>query len=223
MKKFLLFITAMFIIIPLFSIEIPTLDITILRVGVVDMDKILQEHPITEKVQQEISLLKHNRDAEIASIEKELEDLIKQKLTIVTEIEQLESQLNQLSVSTPTTETITTSDTEKPVSSIQTTEPVSQQIEQIKSNIETKKKNLEQIDQTITDKKQQVKQKRDELNVEIEKIKQKTEMQLYAELYQIIQQIAQQENLNIIIDKSGILYGESNIDITEKVLKKLKQ
>jgi len=209
---------------PLFNIEIPTKDITVIRIGVVDMNKVLNEYPLTQKLQQDIDNFKQNKMAEIVSIEKEIEELMKQKLVINTEIEQLKTQLAQIGVSA-TTSTIVSSESISSTEFIQSSTTVvaqSEQVEQIKKNIENKQKNLQQIEQEINTKKQIVKQKQTEIESEIEKMKQKTEAEIYAELYKIIKQIAQQEGLNVVIDKSGILYGEPEIDITDKVLKKIK-
>jgi Skp family chaperone for outer membrane proteins len=209
---------------PLFNIEIPTKDITVIRIGVVDMNKVLNEYPLTQKLQQDIDNFKQNKMAEIVSIEKEIEESMKQKLVINTEIEQLKTQLAQISVSA-TTSTIVSSESISSTEFIQSSTTVvaqSEQVEQIKKNIEDKQKNLQQIEQEINTKKQIVKQKQTEIESEIEKLKQKTEAEIYAELYKIIKQIAQQEGLNVVIDKSGILYGEPEIDITDKVLKKIK-
>ncbi len=218
----LLFLTSQ----TLFSIEIPTKDVTVIRIGIVDINKILNEHPSIQKLQQDIIALKQNRMAEIASVEKEMEDLLKQKLLINTEIEQLNTQLAQIAVSSSSATTIPTSEVVSSatdvVQSLSTFAFQTEQIEQIKKSIESKQKNLQQIEQEIDSKKQILKQKQTDLETEIEKIKQKTEAEIYAELYKIIKQVAQQEELNVVIDKSGILYGETEIDITEKVLKKIK-
>jgi Skp family chaperone for outer membrane proteins len=209
---------------PLFNIEIPTKDITVIRIGVVDMNKVLNKYPLTQKLQQDIDNFKQNKMAEIVSIEKEIEELMRQKLVINTEIEQLKTQLAQISVSA-TTSTIVSSESISSTEFIQSSTTVvaqSEQVEQIKKNIEDKQKNLQQIEQEINTKKQIVKQKQTEIESEIEKMRQKTEAEIYAELYKIIKQIAKQEGLNVVIDKSGILYEEPEIDITDKVLKKMK-
>ena len=209
----------------LFSIEIPTKDIAVIRIGIIDMDKILNEYPLTQKLQQDIDALKQNKMSEIASVEKEIEDLLKQKIAINTEIEQLNTQLSQISISSSSI-TISTSEFISSTTDVIQSSPTftfqTEQVEQIKKSIESKQKNLQQIEQEIVSKRQIVKQKQTDLESEIQKIKQKTESEIYAELYKIIKQVAQQEELNVVIDKSGILYGEAQIDITEKVLKKIK-
>lgn len=197
----------------IFSLELQTYDVKIIRIGVVDMDKLMNEHPYAKKVQQDIVLYKENKTAEITTLEKEVEELLKQKLAIITEIEQLKTQFD----------IIKSTQTEQNVEfSTPTVQTDTQQLQQLASTIETKQKNLDELNRTIEEKNLQIKQKKQEIETEVVKMKQKSEVLLYAELYKIIQQIAQEEGLNVIINKSGILYGEPDVDITEKVIKKLK-
>jgi Skp family chaperone for outer membrane proteins len=215
MKKifylFLIFIFYNF----LYSLELPTQDVSVLRVGVVDMNRILEEYSKSQKLQKELQLFKENKKAEIAELEKEVENLLKKKLEITVEIEQLKQQVKQLEVSVSSSEVMQSS------ASVQTSD-ITSQLQQIKSTIEAKQKNIDEIEKTILDKKEQLKQKQKDIDLEVEKMKEKFEMEIYAELYNLIKKVAEEERLNIVIDKSGILYGESKIDITDKVLKLIK-
>jgi len=215
MKKifylFLIFIFYNF----LYSVELATQDVSVLRVGVVDMNRILEDYSKSQKLQKELQLFKENKKAEIAELEKEVENLLKKKLEITVEIEQLKQQVKQLEVSVSSSEVMQSS------SSVQTSD-ITSQLQQIKSTIEAKQKNRDEIEKTISDKKEQLKQKQKDIDLEVEKMKEKFEMEIYAELYNVIKKVAEEEGLNIVIDKSGILYGESKIDITDKVLKLIK-
>jgi Skp family chaperone for outer membrane proteins len=215
MKKifylFLIFIFYNF----LYSLELPTQDVSVLRVGVVDMNRILEEYSKSQKLQKELQLFKENKKAEIAELEKEVENLLKKKLELNVEIEQLKQQVKQLEVSVSSSEVMQSS------VSVQTSD-ITSQLQQIKSTIEAKQKNIDEIEKTISDRKEQLKQKQKDIDLEVEKMKEKFEMEIYAELYNVIKKVAEEEGLNIVIDKSGILYGESKIDITDKVLKLIK-
>jgi len=219
MKKifylFLIFIFYNFLYSFLYSLELATQDVSVLRVGVVDMNRILEEYSKSQKLQKELQLFKENKKAEIAELEKEVENLLKKKLEITVEIEQLKQQVKQLEVSVSSSEVMQSS------VSVQTSD-ITSQLQQIKSTIEAKQKNIDEIEKTISDKKEQLKQKQKDIDLEVEKMKEKFEMEIYAELYNVIKKVAEEEGLNIVIDKSGILYGESKIDITDKVLKLIK-
>ncbi len=216
----------------IFCLEIPVQDFTVIRVGVVDMNQVISEYPNAQKLRQEIELFRQNKLSEVTNLEKEIDDLIKQKISLTTELEQLKTQLNQLS---STLITSVSSDTNKVeissynvvISSIQiSTHSVQNnqnlQIEQINSAIQTKENNLKRIEETLVSKKQQLENKKREIDTEVQKMKDKAETNIYADLYKIIQQVAKQHGLNIVIDKSGIIYGEANIDITQEVIKKFK-
>lgn len=214
MKKIFLFI---FLFLPfiLNSLELTTQDVYVFKVGVVDMDLVLSEHAKSKEFQKEIKFFEENKRLELVSYEKEIEDLIKKKIEIFNEIEQLKQQLLQYDKIFTNTDTTVDSAT----TNLQEKE---QEIQQIKNNIDSKQKNIEEIEKNIAEKKELLKQKQNEIELEIEKMKQKYEIELFANLYDIIKKVASQEGLNIVIDKSGILYGESKIDITEKVLKMIK-
>ncbi|MCS7230930.1 MAG: OmpH family outer membrane protein [Elusimicrobiota bacterium] len=219
MKKILfILLTLIFIFNHISAIEIQTQDVRIIRVGVIDINKVISEFPLAQKAQQEIELFKQNKLSELSVIEKELEDVLKQQINLTTEIEQLKHQIKQIETEIQTS-TLTISST----GTIVNADEKSIRIQQIKDEIIKKQKNLEQIDQAITEKKEKIKSEKEKIEKEIEEKKQKYEVEIYIELYKIIQKIAQQEKLNLIIDKSGILYGESQIDITQKVINLIKK
>lgn len=227
MKKFFIFST--FLLLPFYinSIELTTQDVSVFRVGVVDMDKILSEYTKSKEFQRQIQLFKENKKAELVNYEKEIEDLIKKKLEIFTEIEQLKQQItqytqyNEIVVSS---ENLSSGDISATTSSevAKNVTEKNQEIQQIKKNIDSKQKNIDEIEKSISEKREILKQKQKEIDNEVEEMKQKYEIELFADLYDIIKKIADQEGLNVVIDKSSILYGELKIDITEKVLKMLK-
>ncbi len=200
------------------SIELTTQDIYVFKVGIVDMDLIFSEHSKSKEFQKEIKLFEENKKLELVSYEKAIEDLIKKKIEVFNEIEQLKQQLlkyEKISVSTDIVSVVVNS------SSVNIQEK-QQEVEQIKNDIDIKQKNIEEIEKSINEKKEILKQKEKEIQSEIEKMKQKYEIELFVNLYDIIKKIATEEGLNIVIDKSGILYGEPQIDITEKVLKMIR-
>lgn len=46
--------------------------------------------------------------------------------------------------------------------------------------------------------------------------------QVLARLYRVISEVARQEGVSIVVDKSAILYGHQGVDLTDKVLKALR-
>lgn len=210
------------------SLEIPTHDFTVIRIGVVDMNQVISEYPNAQKQQQEIELFRQNKLSEVVNLEKEIEDLVKQKISLTTEIEQLKTQVNQISITTSTTVSkieVSTSSLETlslQISTLTATVSQDSDIVQINSVIQTKEDNLKQIEESLSSKRQQLQTKKEEIENEVQRMKDKAEANMYAELYKIIQQVAKHYGLNIVIEKSGILYGDVNIDITQEVIRKFK-
>ena len=45
---------------------------------------------------------------------------------------------------------------------------------------------------------------------------------LLGKIYRAVQEVAQREGISVVVDKSGIIYGHSAVDLTDKVLKYLR-
>jgi Skp family chaperone for outer membrane proteins len=262
----------LFFLQPIFSLELTSKDVTVIRVGIVDMEKILANYNFAKKLEEDFQNFKTAKQSSLTDIEKELDDLVRKKISLRAEIDQLQMQLEQLektkqqlnistvtevSVSTisvisnvvgenisSTTITSTTTSTTSSASSdvtittateisrtqnfslppFQTTDYTNydENISQLKSTILAKKKDFDEITKSVEMKKEQLQNKKQFVEEEILQYKDKIEAEIYANLYNVIEKVAKQEKLNIVIEKSGILYGEPAIDITDKVLKILK-
>lgn len=215
MKK-LLFITLLLLSNFIWGIEIQTQDTFVIRVGVVDMNKAIAELPLSKKAQEEIELFKQNKLSEIASLEKDLENILKDELNLTMEISQIQHQISKLE-----SEIEVISSTTNIFQSTSTADIINDKknkILELKEEINKKQRNLENIRQSADEKKDKIKIEKEKIEKEIEQKKRKYEIEIYAELYRLIQEIAKKENLNLIIEKSGILYGIPQIDITQKLL-----
>lgn len=204
----------------IWGIEIQTQDTFVIRVGVVDMNKVIAELPLSRKAQQEIELFKQNKLAEISNLEKELESILKEEITLITEINQIQHQISQIESEMgifPSTSTAISQSTSTVI------DEKKNKIIELKTEIDKKQKNLENIRQSIEDKKNKIKTEKEKVEKEIEQKRQKYETEIYVELYKLIQEIAKKENLNLVIEKSGILYGIPQIDITQKVINLIKE
>lgn len=56
---------------------------------------------------------------------------------------------------------------------------------------------------------------------DLEELEQRSTEIALRDLYKIIKEIAEKENISVVLDKSSILYGQDSFDITEKVLQKI--
>lgn len=204
------------------GIEIQTQDTFVIRIAVVDMNKAITELPLSKKAQEEIELFKQNKLNEIANLEKELEDTLKEEISLNMEINQIQHQISKLESELEITIS-TLSAVSQSTPTITTTDNKENKLAELKEEINKKQKNLENIRETIDNKKNKIKMEKEKIEKEIEQKKQRYEIEIYAELYKIIQQIAKNENINIVIEKSAILYGTPQVDITQKVIDLIKK
>lgn len=201
MKKNLFFLLLMFNI--SYALELSTSDKWVLKVAVVDMNRVLKESEKAKKINVEIQLFKENKKLQIVPLENEINDFFKKRIELINEIEQLKRQSNIEENYKQNFSTMS-------------------QRQDILKIIEKKHENLEELNKVIEEKKRVLEQKQLEIEEETKNLIKKYEVQLYKEVYNIIKELAEKENINIVIDKSGILYGVSGIDITDKVINLLK-
>lgn len=206
----------------MWGIEIQTQDTFVIRIAVVDMNKAITELPLSKKAQEEIELFKQNKLNEIANLEKELEDTLKEEISLNMEINQIQHQISKLESELEITIS-TLSAVSQSTPTITNTDNKENKLAELKEEINKKQKNLENIRETIDNKKNKIKMEKEKIEKEIEQKKQRYEIEIYAELYKIIQQIAKNENINIVIEKSAILYGTPQVDITQKVIDLIKK
>jgi Skp family chaperone for outer membrane proteins len=214
----------------LFCLELTSKDATVIRVGVVDMDKILTNYDFAKKWDENFQSFKTAKQTLIMELDKELDDLVRKKIALRTEIDQLQMQLEQLEktyqqkveVSTFSISLSTESGMVENSSYIVEDDKYKENVSQLKNTILAKQKDFDEISKSVEDKKGQIESKKQLIQEEILQYKDKIESEIYAHLYNIIEKVAKQEKLNLVIEKSGILYGVSEIDITEKILKLLR-
>lgn len=212
-----------------FSLELTSKDISVIRVGIIDMDRVLASYDLAKKWEENFQSFKTAKQLSLLEVERELDDLVRKKISLKTEIEQLQIQLEQLQKTYLQKNDLYN---EKKTLSIEidsgtvSTEvqdgKYEENINQLKNTILLKQKDFEEITKSVEEKKEQIKNKKYLIEEEILQYKEKIEAEIYSHLYNIIEKVAKQEKLNIVIEKSGILYGVSDIDITDKVLKLLK-
>lgn len=226
-KKLLFIITSCFLLkiitYPIYCIELTSSDISMIRVGIVDMDRILLEYPLAQKLEQNIQSFKEMKLVSLVEIDKEIDELTKKRIALKTEIEQIRSQLDKI---LPSSDIVSGEQSSTTVNNLlqdqQQTTAQQENIQQLNSDISNKQKNYDELNKTIEEKKEQLRRKKEEVEQEVARYREKVEAELYSELYSVIEDVAKKEKLNIVIDKSGILYGVPEIDITDKVLKMLK-
>ncbi|MFN3967239.1 MAG: OmpH family outer membrane protein, partial [Endomicrobiia bacterium] len=88
------------------------------------------------------------------------------------------------------------------------TEILESQLQEKKNILEEKNKEYEEL--------------KEKIKIELKEFEKSKTMTIMADLYKIIKELAEEENISIVVEKGNILYGLPNIDITDKVIERLR-
>ncbi|MCG3203883.1 MAG: hypothetical protein KCHDKBKB_00560 [Elusimicrobia bacterium] len=183
----------------IYSIDIPLSGATNsgggAKLGYVDMDKIFQVFPQTQAAKEDYAKqLKKKRD-QLSAKETELKD-IEGKISV------LESTLKQGTSAPPSPEG------EASESIASATNNMSQSIQTMKNELEAKKMELLEL--------------KKQASTELAAFESQQSQLILGKIYQALKDVALEEQVTVVVDKSSILYGESSIDLTEKLQQRVR-
>ncbi|MBD3271980.1 MAG: hypothetical protein GF384_05530 [Elusimicrobia bacterium] len=192
-----------------------------LRIGVVDMELIFREFPETRRGRQDL-------EKEIQHVQKEITEREKEIAQLEQEVEEMKS-VQDTTGSMPgmnkTEENEESSDDNEAVTE-------SDQNQKSEENSEEKEKREQQdtkdFVKLLNEKESLLKEKKKELTEFTEKSKvnilafeERKSKEILDKLYRFLSEIAKEENIDIILDKSYVLYGKPAVDVTEKLRRRL--
>ncbi|MBL0350812.1 MAG: OmpH family outer membrane protein [Elusimicrobia bacterium] len=188
---------------PLRSLEIPLKRGTnqATRVGFVDMDKIFREYPETQKARADYYKALEKRRSELASREKELASLdgpgpvggTSTPPAVSTGLFSLPLELTPPAASTGTAA----------VAPPAPPDPEEREAER-------------------RQKREEIAAARASAARELKELEEKKSVQILGALYKTLVQLAQEKGVDLVVDKSAILYGQSAIDLTEPLARRLR-
>ncbi len=206
-------LTAVLVLTPVSSaLDIPltgggTGDTVGMKIGYVDMEKIFQLYPKTQDAKVDYSKQLKAKRAELAAREIELNQ-VKSKITV------LEATLKNSPV--PLGKSDVADGTTPPVGSDEAVDPDMENLEAKEpASIAALKKELED---KMADFEEQKKRAQDDLFA----FERRQSQTILGTIYQALRDLADEEQVTIVVDKSSILYGDANIDLTDKLQSKVR-
>jgi Skp family chaperone for outer membrane proteins len=193
-----------------YSVEIPLEKKSIeqgtrINIAYVDIERVFKEHQMTQRLKDEFQAEVEKRKKDLDKMQGGVDELKKVILASSTVVNQLQAQIETKKKLTP----VTTGQAGE--SDISNMEAILQQreaeLEVARKACDTKSSELEQM----------VCKNRDELlNLE-----DKNTAKVLSDIYAVMQKIADEEELTIILDKNEVLYGKDVRDLTDKVIERL--
>jgi len=196
-----------------------------------DIERIFAEHPMTARFKEEFQRELDKRKSELGTMENEVAALQNIVISTGTEITKARIQIELLkNMSLPGTPAVTgstdTFSTTPGTGTIATSTDTSRQpvadIAVLENELREKEAGIETIKQEITKKQEAIAQKIKQNKEELLSLEEKQTQKVLSDIYHLLDVIAKEEHLSIIIDKNNVLYGQAGQDITEKISERLQ-
>jgi len=168
-------------------------------VGVADMEIIFQEYPETKKAKNEYYTELSKKRADLSARENELSTLRQQLAVLRSTVGDLNQASSAASSSTDTAST--------GVSTQSVTAVTESMLERERS---------------LTDKESALEQARVDAATAIKNLEEQRSLQIFGKLYSALVQLAEEEGVSLVVDRSSVLYGHETIDLTEKLRRRVR-
>jgi len=73
----------------------------------------------------------------------------------------------------------------------------------------------------LDDKKAEMEELRKQASADLAAFENQQSQLILGKIYQALRDVANEEQVSVVVDKSSILYGDANIDLTEKLQQRL--
>jgi len=166
------------------------------RIGFIDMERIFQTYPQTKDAKEDYMKKRDKMREDLTAKERNLEE-VKQKLAV------LEATILGLK----NTGNESTSNSTAPANG-EAVQSNPENITQMKKDLETLQAEYETARQTAED--------------DLAAFEKKQTQIILGKIYEALQELAEDEQVTLVVDKSSILYGAADIDLTEKLQKRVR-
>lgn len=209
MKKLSLLGLFALLTVPIYALDIP-LDGAqggsgAMNIGYVDMEKIFQLYPKTKEAKEDYAKqLKAKRD-ELSRREAELNN-IKSRLSVLESTLKNGNSSVSEPVPAPNSGNANEAEVDPQLENMEAKEP--QALVALRKDLEEKKADFEE----------QQKRSQDDLFA----FERRQSQLILGKIYQALLDLAQEEQVSLVVDKSSILYGAANTDLTDKLQQKVR-
>jgi Skp family chaperone for outer membrane proteins len=205
-------------------------------IGFVDMDELFEGYGKVIEVKKEYNKLREERNKELGEIEGKIENMRMEIKENEDKIIELKQELGALksSVQLPVTDIVVKDSTgtvymieeiiesPSPSASLDERMRVLKQIREIEHLIALEENVLEKKNREISIMQKEYEDKKAQVEKELKEFEESKTLKIMAEFYRIIEELAKEENISIVVEKTNVLYGQSVIDLTGKVKERLR-
>jgi Skp family chaperone for outer membrane proteins len=225
--------TLVFFVLRSYAMEIPLERQSVepgarMNIGYVDIDKVFKENSMTQRYKEEFQAEVARRKAAIDALQGCLDNMQRVIIASSTVIGQLKGQveLKKKLIAINSEQIASTNQLLKGATAqAATTVPAPQAKDADPASLEA---DIKQQETELEDTKKMCDLKSSELEAalsknrdELLKLEDKNTSEVLTDIYHVIQKVAEEEDVTIILDKNEVLYGKEVRDLTDKVIERL--
>lgn len=183
-------------------------------IGFVDMESVFQEFPETQKAKTEYYKELNARREALTQREKELSDLKEQLAVLRSTVEEAAKQPAPADAAVaPSTDTADAGPAAPEADAAAGMNPAA---------LAAIQQSVRQREEILAEKEVSLEQARKEAADALKLLEERRSLQIFGKLYTALVQIADEEGIGLVVDKSSILYGQKAQDLTEKLRRRVR-
>ena len=197
------------------------------KIAYVDMEKAFTEHPLSSRAKEDFTVEVEKRKNELLGMENDLLKLESDLKAKETEIKDMQGKIDLLKTEPSVAVNTSTSSLSSSTAKISTTSVLSSDkmndlLKSTDDDVKTKQEEYKAISLNIEKKKAEIADKNKKNKDELCALEECKSAEVLKDIFLIVNKIAQEEGIEMIIDKNDVLFAQPYQDITEKVLDRMR-
>jgi len=200
-------------------------------IAYLDIEMIFNEHPMTARLKGEFEAEVAKRKKELSDMEGSIKYLQGVILSSTTEINKLKTEIDQVNnaikeknkppqtILLPGTTTLFVVPAAVSTSTVKADPAI---IDADEKTIKDKEAGIELIKADILKKQQEIVKKNKTNKEELIKLEDTNTKAVLSDIYKVIETLALEYNLTIVVDKNNVLYGQASQDLTDKLRDRMR-
>lgn len=196
------------------------------NIAYVDMEKAFNEHPLSNRAKEEFTVEVEKRKDELLGMENELLKLQSDLKLKESEIKDAQDKMDLVKTETPIKSSTTTSSysilQSTLAASYLSSDKMAELLKSTEEEVKIKQKEYNEISINIEKKRAELANKNKKNKDELCLLEECKSAEVLKDIFQIVNKVAQDEGISMIIDKNDVLFAQPYQDITQKVLDRMR-
>jgi len=202
--------------------------ISSLKIAYVDMEMAFLEHPLSNRAKEEFTVEVEKKKDELLVMENDLLKLQSDLKAKEAEIKDTQDKIDLLKTESPvikstsTTSSLASIIASTSTASVLSSEKMTELLKSTEEEVKIKQSEYNAISIDIEKKRAEIADKNKKNKDELYTLEEYKSAEVLKDIFQIVNKVAQDEGISMIIDKNDVLFAQPYQDITQKVLDRMR-